>query len=72
MVNRIKVTTRSCSFLQVQMAISDMILSQTASISSKLLPDLRMENEILSEEKLSFVSLHDAVTINRYFALVIL
>ena len=51
--------TRFCPIksFQVQMAMSDMTLSQMASITSKLLPDLRMAIEILSEEKLSFVSL---------------
>ena len=51
------------------MAMSDMIQSQVAPISSKSLQGLRMEIETLSEEKLSFVSLDDAVTTNRCTAL---
>lgn len=58
MENHIKQKWPDFKLLQVQMAMSDMIPSQTASITSKLLPDLRMAIEILSEEKLSFVSLH--------------
>ena len=51
------------------MALSDMTPYQMAPTSSKLLPDLRMEIETWSQEKLSFVSLDDAVTINRHTAL---
>ena len=46
-----------------------MIQFQMVPISSKSLQDPRMEIEILSEEKLSFVSLDDDVTINRRTAL---
>ena len=49
--------------------MSDMIQFQMVPISSKSLQDPRMEIEILSEEKLSFVSLDDDVTINRRTAL---
>ena len=51
------------------MALSDTTPYQMAPTSSKLLPDLRMEIEMWSQEKLSFVSLDDAVTINRHTAL---